>query len=562
VDWLTEMFQKYPEFGVYLALGIGFWIGKLKFRGFSLGSVTGSLIGGMVIGSFIEVPVASMAKSVLFLIFIFGIGYSVGPQFFKAMKGQGLKWAVLSVFMCVVGLGAAYVVTKVVGLDIGFSAGMLSGGLTQSAAIGTATEAIKGLGLDAETTNRLVSHIAVADAICYAFGGLGVIIFCSIVGPKLLGIDLVEEAKKLEEELEIDRKKPGVGSAWHPFELRAYRVPAGAKVIGNTPDQAAKLMPHARLFVMRVRRGDEILDDPAKVVIQEGDIVAVGGRREILVNLVGERAEEVADRELLEVPVEMVDVLVTGKRITNRKLGEVGQDDAVRGVYLRHIDRAGQSIPISRRTIVEAGDVLTVVGPEAMVEAAVKHIGIVIRATDATDFMTMGFAIFAGALIGAAVSIPVAGVTISIGTTVGALIAGLLVGWFRTRAPLFGRIPDAAISFMTTFGLAAFVAMVGLGAGPHFVEGVQEAGVKILVGGIFVTMAPLVAGLYFGKYVLKVNPLLLLGAIAGSQTFTPALAAVQERSGSTIAVLGYSGTVAVGNVLLTTWGTVIVLLLS
>jgi putative transport protein len=174
----------------------------------------------------------------------------------------------------------------------------------------------------------------------------------------------------------------------------------------------------------------------------------------------------------------------------------------------------------------------------------------------------VGFAIFAGALIGAATSFPIGGVNISLGTTVGALLAGLLVGWFRTRKPLFGRIPDAAISFMTTFGLAAFIAMVGLGAGPHFIEGVKQAGIQILLGGMVVTLAPLVAGLYFGKYVLKVNPLLLLGAIAGSQTFTPALAAVQERSGSPIAVLGYSGTVAIGNVLLTTWGTVIVLLLS
>jgi putative transport protein len=176
--------------------------------------------------------------------------------------------------------------------------------------------------------------------------------------------------------------------------------------------------------------------------------------------------------------------------------------------------------------------------------------------------MTVGFAIFVGALIGAATYIPIGGAKITMGTTVGALAAGLLVGWFRTVRPLFGRIPDAAISFMTTFGLAAFVAMIGLSAGPHFIDGVREAGVKLLFGGMVVTLLPLVAGLYFGKYVLRVNPLLLLGAIAGSQTFTPALAALQERSKSPVAVLGYSGTVAVGNVLLTTWGTVIVLLLS
>lgn len=562
MDWLAEMFKKYPEFGVYLALGIGFAIGKLKYGGFSLGSVTGSLIGGMLVGSFLEVPVSSMAKSVLFLLFIFGIGYSVGPQFFKTMKGQGLKWVVLSIFMCFVGLGGAFLVAKVLDLELGYAAGLLSGGLTQSAAIGTATEAIKTLDLGDTDTTKLVSQIAVADAICYAFGGLGIIIFCSIIGPKLLGINLEEEARKLEEELEIDRKKPGVGSAWHPFELRAYRVPADAKVIGCTREEAEKLYPTARLFLLRMRRGEEIIDNFTGVKIQEGDVLALAGRREILVNIVGDRAEEVADRELLEVPVEIVDVLITGSRLSGRLLGEIGSDDAVRGVYLRHIDRGGYAIPISRRTEIQAGDVLTIVGPEVMVEAAVKHMGTVIRPTDATDFMTVGFAIFAGALIGAATYIPIGSAKISMGTTVGALAAGLIVGWFRTKRPLFGRIPDAAISFMTTFGLAAFVAMVGLSAGPHFIDGVKEAGVKLLFGGMVVTLLPLLAGLYFGKYVLKVNPLLLLGAIAGSQTFTPALAAVQERSKSPIAVLGYSGTVAVGNVLLTTWGTVIVLLLS
>lgn len=562
MDWLAGMFEKYPEFGVYLALGIGFLIGSIKYGTFSLGSVTGSLIGGMLIGAFFDVPVAKMAKSVLFLLFIFGIGYSVGPQFFKTMKGQGLKWVVLSLFMCVSGLGGAYAVAKIINVDLGYSAGLLSGGLTQSAAIGTATEAIRTLDLPEDETNQLIAHIAVADAICYAFGGLGIIIFCSLIGPRLLGIDVEEEARKLEEELEIDRKKPGVGSAWHPFELRAYRVPPDAPVIGKSREEAEKMFPGARLFLVRVRRGEEIIDDLTGFTAQEGDVLAIAGRREVLVKVVGERAAEVADRELLEVPVEMVDVLITGGRFNHRTLGEIAGDDAVRGVYLRHIDRGGMAIPISRRTVIEKGDVLTIVGPEVMVEAAAKQMGKVIRPTDATDFMTMGFAIFVGALIGAASYIPVGSAKITVGTTVGALAAGLLVGWFRTVRPLFGRIPDAAISFMTTFGLAAFVAMIGLSAGPHFINGVKEAGVKLVFGGMVVTSIPLITGLYFGKYVLRVNPLLLLGAIAGSQTFTPALAALQERSKSPVAVLGYSGTVAVGNVVLTTWGTVIVLLLS
>jgi len=94
------------------------------------------------------------------------------------------------------------------------------------------------------------------------------------------------------------------------------------------------------------------------------------------------------------------------------------------------------------------------------------------------------------------------------------------------------------------------------------VQALREAGLGLFFGGIVVTSIPLLVGLYFGRYVLKLDPLLLLGGIAGALTMTAGLAAVQERSGSSVAVLGYSGTVAIGHILLTTWGTVIVRLMA
>jgi putative transport protein len=281
-----------------------------------------------------------------------------------------------------------------------------------------------------------------------------------------------------------------------------------------------------------------------------------------LINVLGERAVEVADRELIDVPVASYEVLVTRKGPAGRTLEELGRDDAMRGVFLRNIRRGEQSIPIAARTVVERGDVLTIAGPEQAVIAVAALVGEIIRPTDATDFVTLGLAIVAGSLVGAAVAVPVGSLHVTLGTSVGTLLAGLVVGWLRTRHPLFGRIPDAAISFMTSLGLAAFVAMIGLIAGPVFINALREVGVSLLFGGMAVTLLPLLTGLYFGRYVLRLNPLLLLGGIAGAQTMTAALAAVQDRSGSPIAVLGYSGTVAFGHVLLTTWGTVIVLLMS
>lgn len=562
MEWLTGMLHKYPELAVYLAVAVGYWVGHFRFGGFSFGPVTGSLMAGILVGYLFDVPVSSTAKSLLFLLFLFGIGYSVGPQFFKTMRGQGLRWVALAVFTSCVGLLAAYVVARVLQLDAGFAAGLLSGALTESPAIGTASEAIKALPIPEAEQQRLIGHIAVADALCYVFGAFGVIFVCSVLGPRLLGIDLRAEAAKLEAELGLKRTAAGVASAWRTFSVRAYRIAADGAAVNRTVAEAEALVPQARVFVMRIRRGEQVLEATPDTVIRAGDVVAVAGRSEVLIEALGERGAEVADRELLDVPVAMYEVLVTGKGLAGRTLEDIGRDDAMRGVFLRSIRRGEQSIPIATRTVVERGDVLTISGPEHAVIEVAALIGEVIRPTDRTDFVALGLAIVAGALIGAAVAIPVGKLHVTLGTSVGTLLAGLVVGWFRTRHPLFGRIPDAAIAFMTALGLAAFVAMIGLIAGPIFVVALREAGWSLLLGGVVVTLLPLLSGLYFGRYVLRLNPLLLLGGLAGAQTMTAALAAVQDRSGSPIAVLGYSGTIAFGHVLLTTWGTVIVLLVS
>lgn len=563
MEWLGGMLHKYPELAVYLAVAVGYWVGHFRFGGFSFGAVTGSLIAGMLVGYLFEVPVSSTAKSLLFLLFLFGIGYSVGPQFFKSMRGQGLRWVVLAVFTSCVGLLGAYVVARALHLDVGFAAGLLSGALTESPAIGTAIEAIKTLPLPEAEQQRLIGHVAVADALCYVFGAFGVIFVCSVIGPRLLGIDLRAEAGKLEAELGLKRTKAGIASAWRTFGVRAYRIPADGAAVNRTVAEAEALMPNARVFVMRIRRGEEILEAAPDTVIREDDVVAVAGRSEVLIEVLGARGAEVADRELLDVPVAAYEVLVTGKGVVaGRMLEDIGRDDAMRGVFLRSIRRGEQPIPIATHTVIERGDVLTIAGPEHAVIEVAALVGEVVRPTDTTDFVTLGLAIVAGALVGAAVAVPVGKLHVTLGTSVGTLLAGLVVGWARTRYPLFGRIPDAAISFMTALGLAAFVAMIGLLAGPLFIDALREAGVSLLLGGVVVTLLPLLSGLYFGRYVLRLNPLLLLGGLAGAQTMTAALAAVQARSDSPIAVLGYSGTVAFGHVLLTTWGTAIVLLMS
>ncbi|MBZ9654839.1 aspartate-alanine antiporter [Phyllobacterium lublinensis] len=558
MGWFEQFLIKYPELAVFLAIGIGYMIGGVKVRGFSLGPVTGSLFAGILIGQFAHVPIAGMAKSFLFLLFLFGIGYSVGPQFLQALQRDGLKPVMLAVVVCVTGLLTAIVIAKALGLDPGFAAGLVSGALTESPAMGTATEAINALPLMEDERARLVAHVAVADAVCYVFGAVGVIMFCSVVGPRLLGIDLTAEALKLEQELGIKRTTAGVTSAWHKFELRSYRIAQGSPVAGLSIAAAEAKLPEHRLFIQRVRRGASVFEATPEFVLSPEDVVAVSGRRESLVQVLGPLAAEVEDRELLDIPVSVADVLVTSPSLDGRSIEDAAKEDWTRSLYLRSLTRGSQDLPLAPGIVMQRGDILQLVGPEAVVASAAKRVGVIIAPTTATDFVVLAIAIFLGGLVGVLVTLPVGDMRISLSTSVGTLLAGLLVGHLRTRFPLFGRIPDGAVSLMTALGLAAFVAMTGLHAGPIFFTAIAEAGVGLLFGGMVVTLMPMFVGLYFGHYLLRMNPILLLGGLAGAQTMTAGMAAVQDRSGSPVAVLGYTPAVPIGHILLTTWGTVIV----
>jgi putative transport protein len=562
MEWLGHLFEKYPEMAVYLAIGVGYLIGGLKFRGAGIGAVTGSLLAGILVGNFFHVPVSDAAKSILFLLFLFGIGYSVGPSFFRSMKGSGWRWAVLGVFMPLVGLITAYAVARFLKLDLGFAAGLFSGALTESPAIGTASEAIRALAMPDQQKQDLISHIAVADAVCYIFGTAGLIWFCSSLGPKLLGINLKEESKKIESDLGIKRTKLGVSPAWQPIAVRAYTIPVGAAIVGKTVDQAQRGVTGARIFAERIRRNGEVFQPVPATVLEAGDSVALLGRTEILVSLVGPAASEVADPELLNIPVASYDIYVTGKLLTGKTLQEIVRIDEIRGIFLRGIIRNSESIPVGIKTVVERGDILQVTGPEAVVENFAQLAGRVLSPVQESDLATLGIAIFCGVLAGALITIPIGHLRINLGTSVGTLLAGLLVGWFRSLVPWFGGIPDGAILFMRSMGLAGFVAMIGLKAGPVFVSALKDVGYVLLLGGVVVTLVPLLSGLLMGRYVLKLNPVLLLGGLAGAQTMTAGLAAVQEKADSTVAVLGYSGTIAFGHILLTTCGTLLIALLS
>ena len=446
-------------------------------------------------------------------------------------------------------------------LDIGMSAGLYAGALTHSAAIGTATDAIMALPLPEAERKLLANHVAVADGLTYVFGALGVMLFASVLGPKLLRVDLRKEAEALEEQLGIKAQQTGILSGAQKFALRAYRL-SKPEFAGKPVKEVESNREGHRYFVERIRRGDQIIEPDPDTVLLLGDVVLLYGRHDALVTVGLRFGDEVHDAELMDIPIAILEVVVTNADIVGPTLEELTRSEKfdLRSVGLRKLTRGGQTIPTGTQTVLDRGDVVELIGPQRAVERAAAAIGYPLRPTNATNLAAPGL----GIVIGAAIGLPylvVGNIKLTLSVSVGALLAGLFFGWLRSRRPTFGNIPAPALQFMIDFGLAAFVAGAGLQAGPEFVKAVKELGIVVLLAGVVVTVLPQVAALAVGHYLLKMNPLLLLGGLAGAQTFTGALAAVQEKAGSRIPVLGYTVPYATSNVLLTAGGTLIVALL-
>jgi putative transport protein len=563
MSWLTATLRSYPEIALFLSLGIGYWVGGKSYRGFSLGAVTATLLAAIAIGQ-LGITVSSNVKSVFFLMFLFAVGYSVGPQFVRGIAKDGLPQAIFSVIQCVLCLAAPYVAAKIAGYSVGSAAGLFAGSQTISASMGLATDAINRLGLPPDEAKRLLDAMPTAYAVTYIFGTIGSALILATLRPKLLGIDLVAACKEYEEKFGGEHELGGANQAWHQYELRAYRIADQGPVVGMTVAQAEAASPAGmRLYIERIRRGGVVQDAKIDDVLHAGDVVAVVGRRGQLVEVLGPRGAEVDDPELLAVPAEGVDVYVTQKEVDGKTLKELGATPAARGVFLRKIKRGATEtlIPILPNTQLHRGDTLTLVGRTQDTTAAAKALGVLDRQTNVADIASVALAITVGALIGAIV-IKVGAVPITLSTAGGALIAGIVFGWFRAIHPTFGRIPEPTIWFMNSVGLNVFIAVVGITAGPGFVAGLQQLGVSLFLWGIFATTVPLIIGMYIAKYIFKFHPALLLGICAGARTTTAALGMICDAAKSQVPGLGYTVTYAVGNTLLTIWGMVMVMMLT
>lgn len=561
-EWFANTLKTYPEIAIFLSLAFGYYFGSFTYKGLGLGAVTATLIAAVIIGQ-IGITVSGPLKSFFFLMFLFAIGYAVGPQFVRGIAKDGLPQALYAAVVCVFCLLSAYFVAKLAGYDVGSAAGLYAGSQTISASMGLANDAINRLGLSPEQTKNLLDAMPVAYAVTYIFGTVGSAIIIALLGPALLGIDLEEACRRYEEKHGGKKAVGGPGTAWHQFELRAYRVRQDARIVGMSAEEAERLVPEQRVFIQRIRRGADVMNATSDTRIQAGDVVAVAGRRDVLTNLIGKAAEEVDDRELLAVPIEGTDVFVTNKKVDGQRLADLAGQSWARGVYLRKITRGATAteIPILPDTEINRGDILTLVGRTQDVSTATKVLGRPDKTTDVADVMFIGAAIAIGALVGAIVY-NVGSVPLTLSTSGGALISGLFFGWLRSVRPTFGRIPSPTVWFMNSVGLNVFIAIVGISSGPKFVAGLQQLGFGLFIWGIVATTLPLIAGMYVGKYLFRFDDAILLGCASGARTTTASLGMVTDRAKSQIPGLGYTVTYAVGNTLLTIWGMVLVMLMT
>ncbi|MCE6951463.1 aspartate-alanine antiporter [Cereibacter sphaeroides] len=560
-DYITETLRANPALAIFFTLAVGYWIGTRKLGSFSLGAVTGTLLAGVIIGQ-IGIDISAQVKSIFFIMFLFAVGFGVGPQFVRGIATDGAPQALFAVVICALCLLGVYIAAIVSGYGPGLAAGLIAGSQTISASIGLATDAINTSGLTPEEAKAQLDLIPVAYAVTYLFGTIGTGWILAFLGPKLLGTDIAAACARYEREVLGGAKKDSnFTSAWRAREMRAYRIREGGAAVGKKIAAAEAMAKGERIFVERLRRGGELVQTTPDTMLMAGDVVAVAGRREVLVNLLGQ-GEEVEDRELLDVPVEAVDVLITAKELDGVELGTLATDPMSRGLYLNSIRRGAMSvnIPLLPGTKLNRGDILRVVGAKAQVQRFVERAGFADRPQTITDMVLVGLAILIGGLIGAYV-LPIGGVPITLSTSGGALIAGIFVGWLRTVKPWIGNVPQPTLWFMNSVGLNVFIAVVGISSGPTFVAGLQQAGFGIFFWGLFATGMPMILAPLIGKYLFRFDDAINLGCCGGARTSTASVAMVGEVAKSDVPMLGYTVPYAVGNTLLTLWGLVIVLLL-
>ncbi|MDR2916509.1 MAG: aspartate-alanine antiporter [Tannerella sp.] len=566
MEWFVSTLQKSPELAIFLTLALGFAVGKIKVKSFSLGSVTGVLLMGVLVGQ-LHITVSPVVKSTFFLIFLFAVGYSVGPQFIHSLKKEGLPQIAFAAIVCVTCLLMAWGCALVAGFDLGNTVGLLAGANTISAVIGVATDTINQLGISDEQKHSFINQIPVAYAVTYIFGTAGTAWFLASLGPKLLGKDVMQKTREYKQSLggSIEDGDSSLEQAYDGTTFRVFETTSDFFNQDRTVQEIEKLLEQNGwpVYVERIRTADGgIIQEPSlNTRVPKKSRLVLNGPIDTLLNDESLIGIEVADVELLDFKAEALKVIVANKAVATKTLGKLKKCKERHGVIIRKIHRGKATIPLLNNVKIQRGDVIEIEGRKTDVDRFAAYLGYAERPSNVTDLLYVGIGIFLGGILGS-LTIRTGNIPLSLSASGGVLIMGIIFGWLRSTHPTFGGIPQPSIWLMNNLGLNIFIAIVGLNAGPDFIAGLKAAGVNLFIAGIFVSIVPMFVGLMLGRFVFKFNPAITLGACAGARTTTAALGAIQDSLNSKVPALSYTTTYAVGNALLIIWGVVIVLLMS
>ncbi|MEW9837865.1 aspartate-alanine antiporter [Mesorhizobium marinum] len=561
MELIRSFFEHSAISALFVCVALGFAIGRIRVGGIPIGGIPGTLFAAILVGQ-VGVEVDDNIKTIAFALFIYSLGYVSGPSFFASLGRSTLNLVHLAfvsgtlIFVTIWGLA------QIFGLDQGTAAGLLAGGITESAAVGTASEAISSLGLPAAEAAAMQANIGVAYAITYLFGFTLVVFFVSVVAPKMMRVDLKAEAEDFAATLGgrgDDDLVPAQESAIRGVVARAFEITH--KQAHDMEVQALEQKFGNFVTVQRILRRGRQLEPSKERKLAVGDKVALLGRLDELLKAGAFVGTETTDIDGLDVVGETRTVVLTNKDFIGETIMAVRariDPNSRRGVHVVKISRSGHTLKPRPKIKLEPGDVVSLYGTPEALDAAVPIVGYAIDQGIAVDYVYLGLGIIAGILIGM-ITVPIAGAPVALHTGGGCLISGLLFGWLRSRRPWFGGLPPATALHLRDFGLAIFIACVGLGTGPQAWALLKQQGILLPVLSIVAVLIPIVASMYYARIVLKLNPAVTCGALAGCFTCTAGLNAVVQASGNETPVLGYTVPYAIANVILTLLGPVIVL---
>ncbi|QCI67407.1 aspartate:alanine exchanger family transporter [Phreatobacter stygius] len=564
MTWLMQFLGNNPFVLLFLVVGLAVWIGSWTVKGYGLGTVAAAIIVGCgfaILGSLFGVRfhLDDFTKSLFYYLFMYGVGLRVGPSFVNGLKGDGLKFAGLAVLCSCLGLAIVVAGVRLLGLPVGAAGGILAGAMTMSAAIGSAEQAVTSgaVALPAGTSAEQASGmIALSYGITYIWGTVGIILICKYL-PRWWGVDAKAAARQYETEHGVPNVDDAGLSGYQPFGWRAYRVESD-QTAGKTIADFRKAYPEYQID--NVARGPDLLGADASLVLQKGDVVALGGGLGPLTDHMGIIGPEVPNAHVLNIPLDQAEIVVTSKQAIGRKLRDYRQTPIAGQVQLTRIERGGVPIPIGLDTELQRFDVLFLSGLKSAIDKAGEMVGRVARHNTSTDLLTLSLGMILGFLIGL-IEIPAFGAAVGLGNAGGLLVSGIIVSSVVSRLRFFGNTPNAARNILEDMGLIVFVAIVGVNAGADLLSQLTGAiALKIFIVGFLACSVPPFVVWAIGFHVFRMNPALLMGGVAGARSHSGPAREAAKEIGSNVPWIAFPVGYAVSGVLLTVFGYVAMVL--